>query len=100
MGKKSRKKQPPTDETSEAIFELPNHEAMSLLPSGLGSLSDGLGGGLLGSSGTPDAGSTTPTAAPSPPPLATPTLPHVPVDQGDLSGASQTAPIAQQSSGT
>ena len=88
----------------EAIFDLPKREAMSLLPSGLGSLptgtagapTGGLGGGLLGGSGT-----TQPATAPPLPTPADPTTPPIPgnlLSPDTLAGANQSTPIAQSDS--
>ena len=82
--------------TEEAIVDPPDREVMSLLPTSMGGLSGvgGLGGSLLGSGTAP----THPTV----PPLNTPTLPTGanPLPGQPLTGADQTAPIAQQSSST
>jgi len=90
--------QPPrteSDTVNEQVVDLPDREVMSLLPTSLGSLSGlgGLGGGLLGGDGT----TTQPVSAP-----ATPTVPldTNPLAGQSLTGADQTAPIAQQSSST
>ncbi len=89
---------PPTSAdplVEEAVADLPDREVMSLLPSGLGSLTGaGLGGGLLGS-GTGTQPVTTPA---TPPPLPTGSIPLPPADS--LAGADQAAPIAQESSST
>jgi len=73
---------------------MPDREVMSLLPSGLGSLTGGgLGGGLLGGTDT--------TTTATPPPLPTPNLPLTdPPASGSLASADQAAPIAQESTTT
>ena len=102
---KTKKHAPGSDTNDEAIFDLPKREAMSLLPSGLGSLpggTGGLGGGILGGGtpGTtppPHAGPLPPTPIGQAPPMPEPSLSP---DAITGSGAAQTAPIAQQSSKT